>query len=231
MLHAGLMIRRLARLIGLTLLGSWLERRSPITAAFLRLGLVVLVFGSPLVAVGSGTMTYSDVWWWLWIDAAIVGIWVVVMMRAQSVSPSLITFMVVHYFVMFTLVPAVLYAVYMVPRLPLSQQPWGLVVLALASFVLHGWGTRRGWWNPHGEPTPPAWRHPRRALRLSLVPYLRLAVVYVGVFLPLALGHLDRPMPATPEDVMRTAVLLVWIKLGLELVLATVHLVRVASRL
>lgn len=101
------MIRVRATLIGLRLAGRWVERRSPVVIALLRIVLVVLVFGFPLAALRWGAMTYSDVWWWLWLDAAIVGGWAIVMMRAQRVSPFTIAFMVAHYFVVFMLFPAI----------------------------------------------------------------------------------------------------------------------------
>lgn len=216
------MVRGLARLIGLTLLGAWVDGLPRVRAAWLRLAVVLVVFGSPVAAVASGAMGYSDVWWWLWLDAFVVGVWVIVSLVARRADRFSVVFFVAHYFAMFTLLPAVLHAWLMVPRLPLSAEWWGLVVLGAASLVVHGWTSRRAWWR--AGPLPPG----RAPLASTVYPYLRLAVVYAGLFLPLSIAgfpHGDS-RPLSSPDTLRATLLLVVLKLVLEIVLALVHLLR-----
>lgn len=224
------MITALARLIGVTALGAWLDRRPPLLAAWLRLVAVVLLFGLPLVGAIAGRLTYADAFWWLWIDAFVVGVWTLVTLISRRADAGAITFFAVHYLFMFTLIPGVLFGWLLGRQLPPAQAWATLVVLAAASLVLQGWVTRRRWWPPSDADA----RRPTtgEVVALSLWPYLRLAVVYAGLFLPLAIPAVAQfgAQPVTQADAAGVTVWLLAIKLGLELLLALVHVVRVARR-
>lgn len=216
------MIRSLGRLIGLSLLGQWVDSLPRVQAAWIRLGVVLVVFTAPAMAVLAGAMSYSDVWWWLWLDAFTVGAWTIVALAARRASRQNLTLFVVHYFAMFTLLPAVVYALVAVPKLPLTGGGIDLVILGVASLVLHGWLTRRLWWRAD------ALRGNGSEWSLMLLPYLRLAVVYAGLFLPLSVAGLAQgdTRPVSGPDIVRATLILLAAKLALEVVLAVVHLVR-----
>lgn len=229
------MITALARIIGLPLLGRLIDQLPPRVAAAMRLLVVLATFGSPLLLLRAGRITYSDAWFWLWLDAFVVGVWTIVTLVARQRSSFERTFFVVHYFLMFTLLPGVLYAWLYTPVLPLSGSWATLLVLGAASLVVHGWLTRGLWWGPG---LPRAVRRlgaPRgfagfefSSLRVYVLPYLRLAVVYAGLFLPLSIegaraGTAAAQLNAAQLDaaqVVRAGTWLLGLKLALELSLA-----------
>ena len=124
------MITPLARLIGVTALGSWLDRQPEWTAAWLRLGVVLVVFATPLLALAFGRLAYGDAFWWLWLDAFVVGVWTLVTLVSRRAPGDAVAFFAVHYLVMFTLIPGVLYAWLLGPQLPPAQAwPWPMALI------------------------------------------------------------------------------------------------------
>lgn len=216
------MIQSLGRLLGFTALGLWLDRQPRRVGAMLRLVVVLVAFGVPVVLAAMGRLNYSEVWWWLWIDAFVVGVWTIFALRKDSFA----WFFAIHYMGMFTLGSAVLWVLAMAPLLPMETRWWVLVIVGAVSFVLHGWLTRRYWYNPEALGAD----RPRGGH--MVVPYLRLGVVYAGCFIPLSIagvpGGDDRPISL--DDTVRATVILMVAKLVLEVILAVIHLVRSRRR-
>ena len=215
------MIPMLARMIGLTLFSRHVDRLSPVTAALLRLVMVLVVYGSLLWATLSGSLGYTSLYWWLWIDAFVVGCWVPVILSRHQRQRSMVPFWLIHYMGFFTLTPGLLFHFLISRRLGVDESGWVLVLAAVVSLVLHGWLTHRQWW---GSPPPlsgkgVAW--------LMVVPYLRLAVVYVGTFLTISVRgvKLESREPIDWDGVHTAGVALAWTKVGLELVLALLGIV------
>lgn len=212
------MIQRLARLLGFTAFGLWLSRQPRRVAVVAQLAIVLLAFGIPVALAALGRLNYAEVWWWLWVDALIVGVWTIVALRGQPSAG----FFAIHYLGMFTLLPGLLVALLLSRTLPMETRWWVIAIVGVVSFVVQGWLSRRYWLRPD---TLGAGRPGAGAM---VLPYLRLAVVYAGMFIPLSIAGVpqgdDRPISL--DDTIRATVILTAIKLLLEVILALIDLIR-----
>lgn len=206
----------MARLLGMTLVGAWLDRQPPVVAALGRLLVVIVIFGLPVVFALTGALTFWEAWWWLWVDALVVGFWAIVALSSWT-SRVFFTF---HYLIMFTGISAIVMATHTGHGLPRTITWWSLAVFGVVSFIVHGWQTRGQWYPPAGHGSPLSDN------AIMTYPYLRLAVVYFGVFVPITVpGSLATdPAEVDPATTLMPTVVLMSVKLVLELLLALINL-------
>lgn len=182
------------------------------------MALVVVAFGIPVVLAAMGRINFSEAWWWLWVDAFVVGVWTILALRGQSAAG----FFVIHYLGMFTIGSGALFGLVVSRDLPMETRWWVIAIVGAGSFLIQGWLSRRYWYRPE------ALGAKRPGGGAMVLPYLRLGVVYLGAFIPLTIAGVpqgdDRPINL--DDVVRAAVLLTVFKLVLEVILALIDLVR-----
>lgn len=186
------MLTPLARILGLVLLGRWIDQLPPALARWVRLVVVLVVGFTPLFALWADLINYADALFWLQIETVTIWFWSSLRLwtadrfaaasgsarRGRGRSPGggfARTFFPVHYGA-FTLLPLLIGAGIYDRHLPPKSPLLVFVVVGLASLLVYGWSIRGSLLNGH----------PFEALDWVHA-YARMAISYAALFIGIPL--------------------------------------------